>query len=129
MEASTGGVLALFCDGEPVRAFEDVAVGEVWIAGGQSNMEFALGYDYRRREVFRRPPDPLFRYFEVPKRSWEGQREGDPFTGGNFAAQGVWLPFSRENAPLFSAAAYYFAARLREKLGPGVPVEIGRAHV
>ncbi|MDR2742005.1 MAG: sialate O-acetylesterase [Treponema sp.] len=124
MEASTGGSLALFCNGEPACLFENAALGEVWIAGGQSNMEFALRYDRRRREVFRRPPDPLLRYFEVPKRSWEEQREGDPFTGGNFAAQGIWLHFSRKNAPLFSAAAYYFAARLREKLGPHVPVGI-----
>ncbi|MDR0589169.1 MAG: sialate O-acetylesterase [Spirochaetaceae bacterium] len=124
MEASSGGRLALFCDGKPVCSFEEVAIGEVWIAGGQSNMEFALCYECRRREVFRRSPDPLLRYFEVPKRSWEGQREGDPFTGGNFAAQGIWLQFSPENAPLFSATAYYFAARLREKLGPGVPVGI-----
>ena len=124
MEASSGGSLALFCDGKPVCSFGEVAVGEVWIAGGQSNMEFALCYDCRRREVFRRPPDPLLRYFEVPKRSWEGQQEGDPFTGGNFADQGIWFGFSRKNAPLFSAAAYYFAARLREKLGPDVPVGI-----
>jgi sialate O-acetylesterase len=123
-EASSGGELALFCDGEPTHSFTDVAVGEIWIAGGQSNMEFALCYDRGRREVFRRPPDPLLRYFEVPKRSWEGQREGDPFTGGDFARQGRWLCFSCENAPLFSAAAYYFAARLREKLMPHVPVGI-----
>jgi sialate O-acetylesterase len=124
MEASSGGVLALFHNGEPARSFKNVAVGEVWIAGGQSNMEFALCYEHRRREVFRRPPDPLLRYFEVPKRSWEGQRQGDPFTGGDFAAQGMWFAFSRKTAPLFSAAAYYFAARLREKLGPDVPVGI-----
>jgi sialate O-acetylesterase len=124
MEASTGGSLALFCDGEPACLFEGVALGEVWIAGGQSNMEFALRYDRKRRKVFRRPPDPLLRYFEVLKRSWEGQREGDPFTGGDFAAQGIWFDFSRKNAPLFSAAACYFAARLREKLGSRVPVGI-----
>jgi sialate O-acetylesterase len=124
MEASSGGSLDLFCDGEPACSLENVALGEVWIAGGQSNMEFALCYDYKRREALRRPPDPLLRYFEVPKRSWEGQREGDPFTGGDFAAQGIWLDFSRKNARLFSAAAYYFAARLREKLGPHVPVGI-----
>ncbi|MDR1929516.1 MAG: sialate O-acetylesterase [Treponema sp.] len=122
MEASGGGRLELFCGGEAACSFDSVAVGEVWIAGGQSNMEFALRYDRRRREVFARPPDPLLRYFEVPKLSWEGQREGDPFTGGDFASQGLWLGFSRKNAPLFSAAAYYFAARLREKLG--VPVGI-----
>jgi sialate O-acetylesterase len=124
MEASFGGSLALFCDGEAACVFKDVAVGEVWIAGGQSNMEFALCYEYRRREVFRRPPDPLLRYFEVPKRSWEGQREGDPFTGGDFATQGIWFGFSQKTAPLFSAVAYYFAFRLREKLGPNVPVGI-----
>jgi sialate O-acetylesterase len=121
-EASWGGHLAIFCDGEPACSFDGIAVGEVWIAGGQSNMEFALQYERHRREVFARPADPLLRYFEVPKISWEGQREGDPFTGGDFAFQGIWLDFSRKNAPLFSAAAYYFAARLREKLGAGVPV-------
>ncbi|MFP3090162.1 sialate O-acetylesterase [Treponema sp. TIM-1] len=124
MEASSGGVLALFCDHEPAGAFTEIAVGEVWIAGGQSNMEFALCYEYRRQEVFRRAPDPLLRYFEVPKQSWKGQREGDPFTGGDFSRQGIWLQFSRKNAPLFSAAACYFAARLREKLGLQVPVGI-----
>jgi sialate O-acetylesterase len=124
MEASSGGSLALFRNGEQVCSFGNVAVGEIWIAGGQSNMEFALRYEYRRRETLRRPPDPLFRYFEVPKRSWEGQREGDPFTGGDFAAQGIWLHFSPKNAPLFSAVACYFAFRLREKLGPHVPVGI-----
>ncbi|MDR1411811.1 MAG: hypothetical protein LBI91_06375 [Spirochaetaceae bacterium] len=124
MEASSGGTLVIFCDDEPACSFQGIAVGEVWIAGGQSNMEFSLDYDRRRRDVFRRPPDPLLRYFEVPKRSWDGQQKGDPFTGGDFAAQGIWLYFSRKNAPLFSAAAYYFAARLREKLGPGVPVGI-----
>ncbi|MDR3145189.1 MAG: sialate O-acetylesterase [Treponema sp.] len=124
MEASTGGSLALFCNGEPACSFDGIAVGEIWIAGGQSNMEFALKYEYRRREVFRRAPDPLFRYFEVPKKSWKGQREGDPFTGGDFAAQGIWLDFSPKNAPLFSAVACYFALRLREKLGADIPVGI-----
>jgi sialate O-acetylesterase len=124
MEASTGGSLVLFCDDEPACSFEGIALGEVWIAGGQSNMEFSLDYDRQRRKVFRRPQDPLLRYFEVPKRSWDGQMKGDPFTGGDFAAQGIWLDFSRKNAPLFSAAAYYFAARLRETLGPDVPVGI-----
>ncbi|MDR1971799.1 MAG: sialate O-acetylesterase [Treponema sp.] len=124
MEASEGGRLGLFCNGEPACSFDQVAVGEVWIAGGQSNMEFALQYDRCRREVFARPPDPLLRYFEVPKLSWEGQRDGDPFTGGDFAAQGIWFGFSRKTAPLFSAAAYYFAARLREKLGADTPADI-----
>ena len=124
MEALSGGSLAIFCNEKQVFSFENVAIGEVWIAGGQSNMEFALCYERRRREVFRRPEDPLLRYFEVPKRSWEGQREGDPFTGSDFSGQGIWRHFSRENAPLFSAAAYYFAARLREKLGANVPVGI-----
>jgi sialate O-acetylesterase len=124
MEASRDGNLTFFCNGEPACSFDGVAVGELWIAGGQSNMEFALQYEYRRREIFRRSPDSLLRYFEVPKRSWEGQCEGNPFTGGDFTAQGIWFDFSPQNAPLFSAAACYFALRLRERLGPGIPVGI-----
>jgi sialate O-acetylesterase len=124
MEASAGGRLEIFCGGAPACSFEGVAVGEVWIAGGQSNMEFTLKYDRGRRKVFARPPDPLLRFFEVPKLAWEGQREAAPFVMGDFAAQGRWLGFSRETAPLFSAAAWYFAARLRESLGADVPVGI-----
>ena len=44
MEAAEGLCMEITCQKETL-SIRDVSVGEVWIAGGQSNMEFFLCYD------------------------------------------------------------------------------------
>jgi sialate O-acetylesterase len=95
----------------------NAAVGEVWIAGGQSNMEWLLRYDADREEIIPAANDGLLRFFEQPRLSYEGhEAEGD------FSQAGFWRAFSPENAPWFSAVGAWFAADLRKALG--VPVGI-----
>ncbi|MDR0641828.1 MAG: sialate O-acetylesterase [Treponema sp.] len=95
----------------------NAAVGEVWIAGGQSNMEWPLRYDADRREILPAANDRLLRFFDQPHLSYEGhEAEGD------FSGMGFWRTFSPENAPWFSAVGAYFAGDLRKALG--VPVGI-----
>ncbi len=45
----------------------NVDFGEVWFAGGQSNMEFPMKYDSQFEEMKSSRPDEHLRYYEVAK--------------------------------------------------------------
>ncbi len=89
----------------------DIHVGEVWLAGGQSNMEFPLEGDEDRPE--RLYSNPSIRFYRIP----HGAR-----VGGTTEAAGRWLPATPENWMKFSAVAFHFARRLQETLGVAVGV-------
>lgn len=85
---------------------ENVAIGEVWMASGQSNMEFYLRYDKERQKAVE---NLNIRMFDYPKVSYIGQLEDYDYS--NF---GFWRTFTEENMDYFSAVAYYFASKLQE---------------
>lgn len=98
---------------------ERVDFGEVWIAGGQSNMQFYVKWDADREEIFALPSDEHIRYYEVSKYTFEGE-EKDGFKDASHWDK--WFSFNRETCPYFSAVATWFAIALRKELG--VPVGI-----
>lgn len=101
--------------GEKIE-FNDIAVGEVWLAGGQSNMEFLLKYDELAEELFVEADDPYLRYFRYPQANFLGCLEKDAYPDDGF-----WRSWSgRENKGMFSGPAAYMGRKLREVLG--VPV-------
>ena len=95
----------------------DVCVGEVWIAGGQSNMEFYLKYDQDFRQAKTTESNEDIRFYEVPKACYEGQTEDF-----DYSKVGFWRTFTPENMDYFSAAGYYFAMKIWQTLN--VPVGI-----
>jgi len=97
-------------------SFHDVAVGEVWLAGGQSNMEFLLRYDQNAQEMFAAPDDPLLRYYRQPLTAFRGADEREAFPDDGFWRR--WI--SENDRKFFSAAAAFMGRKLREALG--VPV-------
>ena len=101
--------------GESVT-FRNVAVGEVWLAGGQSNMEFLLKYDEQAPEMLETPEDPGFRFFRYPQANFTGCLEMDPYPDDGFWR--VWD--TPENKGFFSGPSAYMGRKLREALG--VPV-------
>lgn len=103
--------------GEEVLSFEDVAVGEVWLAGGQSNMEFQMRYEkhYRRGEIQKN--NSRIRFFDVAEVCFDGQK--DAF---DYSAHEVWRSADKENVEYFSAVGYYFQSELEKVLD--VPVGI-----
>ena len=93
----------------------DVMVGEVWLASGQSNMEFTLASSPDQfREFCALNVDPSsLRMITVPKSVSSAQQK-------DFKAE--WKYAANGNIGVFSAVALWFAYCLREKLN--VPVGI-----
>jgi len=92
----------------------DVLVGDVWLASGQSNMEWPVEQAQDAANEIARANDTGIRHFKVPK-SWSGQPEAN-LTGGQ------WRAASPQTVGQFSAVAYYFAHELRARTG--VPIGI-----
>ena len=93
-----------------------VAVGEVWIAAGQSNMEFLLKYDEEAEKLFEEPEDAYLRYFRYPCANYTGCLEQHAYPDDGF-----WRRWDdRANRGFFSGPAAYMGRELRKVLG--VPV-------
>ena len=97
--------------------YTDVAVGEVWIAGGQSNMEFFLGFEANYESVAAAYESTKVRFFDCPETVYEGALDD-----WNFENDGFWRQGLRDELAYFSAVGFYFAKCLQEDLG--VPVGI-----
>lgn len=100
--------------------WNDLLVGEVWFCSGQSNMEFELKGAENGVAEARQATDPHLRLFgyrgfirtnDVAFDSLALQRINDL---GYF--EGSWQTCDPATAAEFSAIAYYFGQRLREKL-------------
>lgn len=105
-------------DGEPLT-LENVLVGEVWLASGQSNMEMPLkGFGgccvkNGAQDIIAAADNPGVRMFTVPKdQSYEPKTD----------CGGRWEVGSIDSAPQFSATAYHFATSLSRALR--IPVGI-----
>jgi sialate O-acetylesterase len=95
---------------------KNVAIGEVWIAGGQSNMQFELKYDEDGKEAISSANNLDIRFYDCPKSSYEGSEKDY-----DFSEYGFWRLCTAENASYFSAVAYYFA----EKINSSQKVPVG----
>jgi len=110
--SAEGSELKIEADGDS-KVIKDVLVGEVWLASGQSNMEWKVASSGGAKEEIPSAKDPLLRVFvsanvstEKPQKDW----------------QGSWQPTDPANTGNFTAVGYYFGKRLRVDLG--VPVGI-----
>ncbi|MGJ4728124.1 sialate O-acetylesterase [Luteimonas sp. SDU101] len=101
-------------DGQAPRELRDVLVGDVWLASGQSNMEWPISQSADAELETARATDPLIRHFKIP-RSWAGLPQWQ-------LAGGEWQASSPAVAGNFSAVAHFFARELRAS--EGVPIGI-----
>jgi sialate O-acetylesterase len=92
----------------------DVLVGDVWVASGQSNMEFRVAEGNDAAHEIASAHDTLLRQFKVPN-SWSKTPETD-------LAGGTWMRADSQHVGGFSAVAYFFARELRHSVG--VPIGI-----
>lgn len=66
---SFGVKLTIKSRGEAL-VWEDILIGEVWLAGGQSNMEYPLELDAEKETVLRGKMYSEIRFFDVPEISY-----------------------------------------------------------
>jgi sialate O-acetylesterase len=111
-----GGPYTLTINGQNTIEFTNVMVGEVWIASGQSNMEWRVDQSNNADKEIAAASYPSIRLFTVPKAV--AQFPQDDISGGE------WVECSPETIGAFSAVAYFFGRNLHEELH----VPIGLIH-
>lgn len=110
-----GGPFDLTVKAANTIAFKDILVGDVWVASGQSNMEFKL------RQADNAAAEIAAAKFPKIRRTLIARKVAD-YPQDDASAQ-PWTAIDPETAPGASAVAYFFARHLQEKLG-GVPIGI-----
>jgi sialate O-acetylesterase len=103
----TGGPYTMkVSDGQQSVVFHNVMIGDVWICGGQSNMEVPLRFTDNAAQVVKKANYPNIRYFTVAEHS--AYRP-------TYTLRGTWKVISPKTADWVSAVAFYFARKLHEK--------------
>ena len=98
--------------------FHDVMIGEVWLASGQSNMEFELHSTREAAQAVAQSADPMLRFYNTPK---SGDVSDDLLEAER---ESSWQACSPDTSGTMSAVAYYFADRLRRQFGADIPIGI-----
>jgi sialate O-acetylesterase len=108
-----GGPYRIHVNGSSETILSDVLSGEVWLASGQSNMEFKLGQVERADDEISAARHNAIRVLKVPTRAAATAEE-------SFEAS--WCVCSPADAADFTAVGYYFARDIHQRLC--VPVGI-----
>jgi sialate O-acetylesterase len=108
-----GGPFSMKISGENEVTVNNLLVGEVWVASGQSNMEWTLNASFQPEVEKLKANFPQIRMITAKKVASLTPLD---------EVQGKWQECSPETVGGFSAVAYYFARDLHAKLG--VPVGI-----
>jgi sialate O-acetylesterase len=99
-----GGPYVVTIKGTNTVTLEDVYVGEVWQAAGQSNMDTRLNFYSNLASEIAKANHPLLRYYTV-------RQPGQTTT---------WQVVSPSTAGPLSALAYFFGKEIQEKTGVAV---------
>ncbi|MFR6329667.1 MAG: sialate O-acetylesterase [Eisenbergiella sp.] len=113
-KAARGLTMTVTCNGETIR-IQDISVGEVWIAGGQSNMEYFLCYDADWETMKTAESNPEIHMFNVPRLAYPGHEK-------DVSECGYWFREGDKAWPYFSTPGYSFARSIQPILK--VPVGI-----
>ncbi|MGA3343610.1 MAG: sialate O-acetylesterase [Terracidiphilus sp.] len=102
-----GGPYTIRITGHDTVELHNVLVGDVWLCGGQSNMQVGLGMTFTGPADVKAANNPEIRFFSVASQT--AYRHAD-------VVEGSWKAVSPETADRVSAVAYYFARRVQQDI-------------
>ena len=109
-KGSAGGPFPLLIQGANKISFKDILVGDVWIASGQSNMEYTMDRDTSSKTGVQKTSVkdanyPDLRLFHVTDNT-------APVPQTDMLALQSWTPTTPDSVFKFSAIAYYFGREI-----------------
>jgi len=118
MEANANGQSLTVQGKEEKLQCENILIGDLWVLGGQSNMEFDLAKLVNGRLEIASANFPNIRHITVPQ--LDGPEHKDDFPrhykwsswSNRHFKQGYWETCSPETVPLLSGMGYVFARRI-----------------
>jgi len=113
LKDSAPGPFEMTVQGKNLLKIFDVAVGEVWVASGQSNMAFTLKNTIDADKEISDSANPMLRQFTVKKSASPTPLDD---------TEGQWIAASPETSGNFTAVGYFFARIIQNELQ--VPVGI-----
>ncbi len=93
-------------DDTDVLSFEDVAIGEVWMAGGQSNMQVELAASVGGKEALENDVSKDVRFINIPRKTIYDDDYEQSMQNAH------WSDFSDKDEAAHWSAAAYFAAKI-----------------
>ena len=111
--ADAKGAALTISAGADKMEIQDVLVGEVWFASGQSNMFYTMNRSPEYAGLIAESNHPALRMFNAPLVTSEENQED---------IEGTWKAATPETVPDYSAVAFFFARKLHLELG--VPVGV-----
>ncbi len=105
---SAGGPHLVTIVGSNTISLKNVCVGEVWLCGGQSNMEWTVHDSKGANEEIAAAHHPRIRHIKIPHTTAE-KPQSDVKSSG-------WQICTPESAGKFTAVGYYFARHLQREL-------------
>lgn len=115
LEASWDGLTLEVRSGNESVTVKDILVGDVWLCGGQSNMEWTLRATRDADVEIPSADFPAIRFVRLPKIASLTPQEDFPVSDANDAI-GTWHKCTPEQVENCTAVGYYFARRIHRRL-------------
>ena len=105
---TAGGPYTVTIEGHETLLIQNVLIGEVWLASGQSNMEWTPTKGLLNgEEEIKRANYPNIRLYQVDRHIAQYPQDDTP---------GKWVECSPATMKNFSSVAYFFAKNIQDKL-------------
>ena len=115
LQTSWDALVLEVSSGDERLTVRDILVGDVWLCGGQSNMEWTLRATRDADVEIPSADFPAIRFIRLPKIASLTSQDDFPVSDANDAV-GHWRQCTSEQVENCTAVGYYFARRIHRRL-------------